>query len=803
MKNLNLEVSLKPYYGLDEAEMRAACEAALDQWRGLVAQTGSVSIMFWVGDGSEILDYTGDLDAEFEWARFLGNANAHVHPTIASDPEGVSLHARSYLYREDAGLISYRRLATILRVWRAAIEGRGKRARVGLTFDPGGEFSPSTFKYERHREVCLADTMGKASFVCCYGVLDADQRAYAGFPQGIPQGTSLGTFLGRQFQCLAGDIGADFLWLSNGFGFGMETWMTVGPLFDGETFRPELAPETRDRILGFWRDFRRECPTLGVMTRGTNLGTATDLASDATPLRELYRGGFRFEPPPNSPWAALNGDFGLEIAGYMGRIVELPPGETILFRFYIHDPWWLNSPWLDRYERQPHDIYLPLAVSRIDETGRVGVAEKLSLLSLDDSYGRMPDEVPNEVTPHMLRAWSERPDEAGPLVWLYPFDEMHDTLSDEVPALERLFHVDWFAREALNDGVPLNTVISTRSWRAQGDRVHERLAGRIVVTPAPFDEAGEDLLLDWLEQGGRAMVYGPLTRAPRLRERLGLRVGAPLAGEAVVEDRLASLDRISGIRPRSFIHRPAVSAGGLSEVADMEPLVSARLAGGVRALASSWTSPGGGLLHWLRGPLPMRLTSQDHLPLSDDTLSTFPLSALVRQALAQYGWRIAIGAREHEQRHPVLGIHRHRNGWIFSGYLPDTTVELSLSTPFGQPLLLGAETWVDGDGCSSYRLARGWRHECRVFIDQKAGRVSCLEELPGQYGVARRCRVLGLKDATLRFFPPADAGRVTLLLNAQWPFVAGGTVPFDDRQTPHGRMLETTAPVTGVVILSW
>src|SRR5690606_29305064 len=160
---------------------------------------------------------------------------------------------------------------------------------------------------ERHREICLADTMGKASFACCYGILNADTRRYAGFPDGIPQDTSLGAFLGRQFKFLARDLGLDFIWLSNGFGFGMETWRTVGPLFDGATLSPEKAPATREKILGFWRDFRRECPDLGVMTRGTNLGTGTDLASDATPLREIYEGGWNIEPPPNSPWAALNG----------------------------------------------------------------------------------------------------------------------------------------------------------------------------------------------------------------------------------------------------------------------------------------------------------------------------------------------------------------------------------------------------------------------------------------------------------------------------------------------------------------
>ncbi|MFH1498832.1 MAG: hypothetical protein ABII82_13505 [Verrucomicrobiota bacterium] len=800
MKNLNLEVSLKPYYGLDAAATRAACDAALRQWAPLVARTESVSVMFWSADGSEILDYAGDLDAEFEWARFIGNANAHIHPAIPADPEGKSLHARAHLYRDDARPLTYRRFAAIIRAWREAVAAVGKKPRLGITFDPGGEFSPSSFKYERHREICLADTMGKASFACCYGILNADTRRYAGFPDGIPQGTGIGTFLGRQFKLLARDLGLDFIWLSNGFGFGMETWKTGGPLFDGETFSPEAAPATRDKILGFWRDFRRECPDLGIMTRGTNLGTGTDLSSDATPLRELYSGGFDFAPPPNSPWAALNGDFGIELAGYMSRIVELPPGQQALYRFYIHDPWWLNSPWLDRYERQPHDIYLPLSIARIDDTGRTEPPEKLSLLTLDDSYGRMPDTVPNEVNPHLLRAWDERPDAAGPVVWLYPFDELHDAMFGEQPAPERLFHTDWFAREALNGGVPLNTVVGTRAWRALGKRIHDIFADRIIITPAPFDPSGEDRLLAWADAGGRLLVYGPLDRAPRLRERLGLRAAAPMHGELTVSSSLPASDTVAQAGATRYFHQNVMCGGPLTEslATTGAATVTARdTAGETRALHART-----GSIDWLRGPLPMRLPKQEHLPLRDDPAATFPFGSLLRHVLARHGWRIGFTAQTQSQRHPVVTLHRQTNGWFFSSYLPDTTVELALATPFGAPLLLGMETWIR-DNASTYRLLRANRHECRVFVQQTDGWLKYIEELPGQVGVTRRSWVHGLKDATVRFFPPSSPGPVTFFLNPSWPLVTGETVPLREIATPHGPMLETIEPVTGTILISW
>jgi len=807
MKNLTLEVSLKPFYGLNAKDTQDACEQALKQWSSLSKITEQISILLWVADGSEILDYKGHLDTPMEWARFLGNGNAHLHPKIPGDPEGKSLHARSYLYRDDATqLITYRRLAEIGDCWRKAIISTGKSARVGLTFDPGGEFAPSSFKYERHREVCLADTLGKASFVCCYGVLNRDTYPYAGFPDGVPQDTNMGTFLGRQFAHIAKDLNFDYLWLSNGFGFGMETWMTSGPLFDGEHFTPEQAPETRDRILQFWKDFRKECPHLELETRGTNLSTGTDLASDATPLRELYEGDFNFAPPPNSPWAALNGDFGLELAGYLSRVVEQPKGKPMPFRFYIHDPWWLNSPWLDRYEQQPHDIYMPLSISRLNQAGGIEVPETLNLLSIDDSYGHMPDSVPNGTTPHLLRAWSERPDAAGPLVWLYPFDQLHDAMFLEPRQPERLFHNDWFVREAINNGLPINTVVSTRAFGNSDNKTKTALAGKILISPSPFDNTTEQQLIDWVESGESAIIYGPLTQAPELRRKLELESASPLSGAMHVNANYNLIDH-TDIKAGSseYTHCPIMSSGGLSEspTGKNAAQVVAEQEGNTRALVAHYVSQADGHIWWLRAPLPLRMEKDQHLPLPDIPGTSFNFGALNRQVLGKLGWNVAFERQSLSQLAPAMTVHRQSNGWFFSGYTPDTTVGLKLKTPFGAPLFLGTETWIE-ENTSTYRTPRGWRYECRVFVEQpESSLLSYKEELPGQFGVTRRMWVHGLKEATLRFFPPTDSGEVTIWLNAEWPYVFGNTASYKETQTPHGRMIETTTPIQGTVLFSW
>ena len=54
-------------------------------------------------------------------------------------------------------------------------------------------------------------------------------------------------------------LGFDYIWFSNGLGFSLSPWNVTGPLFDGKSFDARRAPEVRDAILSFWRDFRGEC----------------------------------------------------------------------------------------------------------------------------------------------------------------------------------------------------------------------------------------------------------------------------------------------------------------------------------------------------------------------------------------------------------------------------------------------------------------------------------------------------------------------------------------------------------------
>lgn len=558
-------MSLKPFKKNDKECISQVCQEIFTQWGSLLRHADTVSVMLWTADGSEILDYSGNLDQPLEWAKYIGNPNTKYEVDSAPD-EYLSLHDRAFTYIENPPDFSYGDLKYIVStIKETGSEVTGKPIRVEATFDPGPEFAKSDFKYRKHPETCMAATMGEKSFVVSYATLNADESNYAGFPNGIEQDTSFGTFFGGQSQHFLTDLGFDYLWLSNGFGFGMETWKATGAVFDGENFHPDKISDTREKTIDFWKLFRKECSDFRIETRGTNLSTGIGLAADGVDLRRVYNGGYNLLPPPNSPWAALNGDFGLELAGYMSRIAELPDNRY-LFRYYTHDPWWVNSPWIDRYGRKPHDIYLPMAVSMINGLEKVRNPTHLNFLTVDNSYGEIPAQVPNEVTPHILQAKRNSPDQAGPVVWVYPFDEYHDWVTDQPARLGEIYYGDWFIRQAINEGFPLNTVVSTKNFTSIRKAGKTTFDESVLVTIVP--PAGSELevqLINFVEEGGKLIVYGPaLNGSKKFLDFLNIKNSVPLSGEFQVNV-LMEIDQTQN-QPSMVLRHNTMSGGGIEAI---------------------------------------------------------------------------------------------------------------------------------------------------------------------------------------------------------------------------------------------
>lgn len=798
MKRLILEVSLKPFHDSSPAATAEVIRGLLRQWDRLIRSAEKISFLLWTAEGSEILEYKRRMEDEIQWAKWIGIANDS--PAHSWDPERRTLHSHRWLYRDDASTWTYARLRDLVASLKTVgQEVTGLPVTVGTIFDPGPEFAESSFKYQRHPEINKGDIMGACQWVHCAAVLRGDTESYAGFPQGIPDGTTLGTFLGRQSQHFFHDLGIDYLWLSNGFGYSLDSWNVTGEVFDGNRFDLANVEGVNASILRFWEDFRRECPAVPIETRGSNLSTGMDLASDAAPVREIFRGGYGVTAPVNSPWAALNGDYGLEIVGWLSHIAELPEGSAVPFRYYIHDPWWLNSPWLDRYGREPHDIYLPLACSRLEADGTPRQPDSVALLTIDDSYGRMPDEVPSEITPHLLRALQDFPDQPGLVTWVYPFDEYHDWTLGNPTRISEVFFGDWFIRGAVNSGFPLNTVVSTRNLVSAGIAP---FADTILVSPAPpQDSAWADSLVQHVESGGRLLLYGPLDHLDtRLAKWLDVNLAPGIAGEV---NFTTTLRPDAGVpMPGKMLVRELTSGGGVGVAlparGDVEVLATVESGGEARSFALARRLPGGGTVAWVRGAFCADVQAiTARLPEADNPAEWFPAERLMRWVLQVFGYEISYEKPVSGLTDPLLLAARRDNGWFFSGYWPSTSVRLGWRFPEGVPIPVGCDVLVTGNGPGQMHLPKAWHRECRVFVTQpESGEVSCREQYSGEIGISRRLLVTGLKDARVTFLPQSGTTPVFTLNDA---YLGLGTpVPSEKSGTDI-----IAHHVTGDLLISW
>jgi hypothetical protein len=807
--SITLETSLKPFKQNDEAYIRGVATEIFTQWHSLLRHTDTVAVMLWTGDGSEILDYKGTSDQPLEWARYLGNPNtAHA---VGSGPEELSLHERAYLYMDNPPVFNYGDLKRIIQILKE--EGRkvtGKTILVGATFDPGPEFAKSEFKYKKHPEILGGHAMGYKSFVSCYSVLNADSDAYAGFPKGIPDKTPFGTFFGRQSQHFLKDLGYDYIWFSNGFGFGAEGWSATGATFTGKEFNQQKLAGLTAEINDFWKLFRQECPDFQIQTRGTNLSVGADLARDAVNLKQIYQGGFNMLPPPNSPWAALDGDFGLEMVGYMSRMAELPDNR-FLFRYYTHDPWWLNSPWLDRYGREPHDIYLPMSVSRIDARGKIGIPTHLNFLTIDNSLGEMPTQVPDEVTPHILKARYDAPTAPGPLVWVYPFDEYHQWAYESKDRLSEVYYGDWYIRQAINNGFPLNTVLSTTSLQSVLKEKPDYFRESTLLTIAP--DAGTSLektLIEFVEKGGQLIIFGPTDHAsPRFLDFLNQKNEAPLEGEFKLKSYGKKADVLQQPYPEVVNFRSLFNGGGFRtslkdrKDAATKLLVQAEQSGKARDAVWIRAKPEwrGGKVAYLRGINSSSFTG-GRLLTPDDPEKWFTAPIHLRYVLPEFGISHFLEKQDPSIKNPVLTIARSNNAFIFSGYNPNSTVVQHFRFRQGAPLLLGLDTKL-AEGNSTYTMPTSWNRECRVFVEQNDGIVSYKEQTAAVKGVTKRYSISGLQNATVRIYPEDHTTETQFraYVDSGYPYKTG-QVAFKPGNEKLGKHF-VVENVTGSLVISW
>lgn len=808
LATVTLETSLKPFDAFDDASLRTGVEEMFTQWSTLLATAGECSLLLWISDGSEILDWAGDLAAPVVWADTIGFNNVDADPYGEhKEPERVAVR-----YRDDPPALDYDRIRSLVRIIRETGESRGIPTRVGATFDPGPEFAASAFKFRRHPEILArgADVgIGPIiEMVRHFSVLDADDHRYAAYPEGIPAGTRFGEFLGRQADDYLAAMGFDYLWLSNGFGFSGYAWSELGESFDGASFHTDRTAGLRARALEFWDDLRGEL-SVPIEVRGTNQSAGIDIGADSVPALEIYERGHIAGPPPNSPWGPLNEDFGIEIGGYLSRIAMLPTGsEGYRFRFYANDPWFWQQPWWDFYHRETFDIHLPLSAARVTGDGTIQPPREVNILSIDTAHGVLDERCAREVGSAIAIDLETRPDAAGPLVWVYPFREYHEAMAADPETIARPYAEDWYLSAAITAGLPLNTVVSTDELA--GAQASGALGSSILIVPAGALAAHViTALRAHRDAGGHVVVYGSLREASaEALELLGLELGDDTAATEGHLELATDLegDHLPGGRRAMLSHNALLSDGPIELV---RPVEGCRTLARIRtapeaevpyATAFGAAGPGSpGTAIWVRGSAPFDYSEPDergvrHRMLVDRTRFD-DAATLLRDAVSTLGVSVVHELRSADAARAVLGMRRHRGGLWLSGYVPDTTLRLRLSLSDGAPLLNHTEAWYEG-GAAIYQLPKSVHAECRAYVTQEAsGLMRCREIAPFPADRTRGLRIEGLTDARVVISLPPGAAAAARVETPQSPDASvlrvGGTDRIEIRQ------------VTGYLNVAW
>lgn len=775
LQRVTLEMSLKPFKSMECESIEAVCAEAIRQWLPLIGMAKSCSVLLWTADGSEILNWNRNMQTEIEWARYIGFANEECFSYI-KDKSNPKI---AIPFMDNPVTITYGDLKCIVEAFkRIAAERYGIEMEVGATFDAGPEFAYSDFKYKLHPEINRAELGGryislKADYtvVCSWSKLKEDKVPYATYPEGIPEGTPFGEFLGRQCASFLPALGFDYIWFSNGFAVSYFPWTYLGANYNGTELPLADYTELSGKIMSFWDIFKKECPGYRTEIRGTNYGTGMDLAKDFIPFLELYEKNYVEYPPPNSPWGALNYDFGLEMTGYMSRIALLP-GKVFPYRFYANDPWFWQNPWWDLYDRQPHDIYCPLSAARVNVQGELEHPQIVEILTIDTEKGVLDEDVPLEVIPHIMRAFKDFPDQPGILTWVYPFRELHAAVAESSERSKEAFFHDWFVRGAINEGLPLNTVISTDDFFAMNDENRSKLDETILLMATSWVKGDKArLIADYVRKGGKLLLYGAV-EDPVLQELLHVQAAAGLEGDLIMklslpEDTILHPSKSVGPSDRLLRHQSHIGDGALREVVresidqNMSVHAVVKQDGMERVFALTRSLPEwkGGRVGWVRGSLPFQPAGVTHLPVRQE--QTFmDTSVIVRYLLGDFGYELRQVKLEEKANAALLFITRHDNGFLLTGCKQDSSVSLQLRFPDGAPVITG-QTAMIGEGAASYITGRTFHDECRIFVKQKEQTRVCAREnqpfpTPKKRAV-RNITVFNLQDAEVTVYPPLEA----------------------------------------------
>ena len=70
-----LEIGLRPFDNMSLREIERVCRHALSSWSKLIEQGETISVLFWTGNGDEIVQFDGNMNKEVNWGKYIGFCN--------------------------------------------------------------------------------------------------------------------------------------------------------------------------------------------------------------------------------------------------------------------------------------------------------------------------------------------------------------------------------------------------------------------------------------------------------------------------------------------------------------------------------------------------------------------------------------------------------------------------------------------------------------------------------------------------------------------------------------------------------
>jgi len=738
IKTLYLGLSLKPFKDKSEDFICSKIEEILCLWYPMIKDAEELWFNFMIGNGDLVLTWDGNPDSEFEWDHYKGHNNP-LYAGYKFNP--ITLRE----YMADWPHFTYRDLKFIFNCLKSLGEKRGLNIKIIVNIEPGPEFSESSFRYIEHPEILEYQGGGHGNSISFKAKFKRDSKKYVGYPDGIPESEPFGRFLGRQLREFIKFTEIDGVSFSNGLGFGTHPWSLIGHNFNGEKFNLVNFALEAEEIESFWNLLKKEVPQSIITAQGTNWPVGVDISVKCVPIKEIYE-KYLTRPLGTTVSVFFNDSLGFAMASYLSRIAST---SSFDFGYYFLDPWYPQDAWEDfPYDHQPFDIYCPMSSGAITKEGKTRGADGISCGAINDDNGEFCEDAAYELIPHFRRAILHRPDAPGILVWLYPFEEYNKVGIEEPDLINNLFFWDCFTASAIDNGLPLNTVISSHNFIKDNFSV---LKDSILYSCVPLcNWEYSKRLEEFVKLGGKIILYGSILHtSDEIRSLLNLKVGEGIEGEVTLVQKKYNF--IKDISPFIY-HKGTISGGPIVEELedDNEPyteVIYEVVKDGkkkVYSILRSLPEWNGGKIAWIRGSLPFEL-NEENIRFKNPLPAKIP-----RFLLGILGY--SIEQSPYDSQNSQVFISRHNNAYIFSGYKPDTTVELSFKFPEGAPIFFNYDTVIK-EGASSYCLSKAFHEECRIFVKQFSGKIKCRRTLRHEF-TEDEVEITGLENAEVTFYPP-------------------------------------------------